>query len=1247
MRHLLLFSFLAACTGENLITKQQNIPPTIGIQSHSDGAVILEGYIESFRAQVSDDDNSFDELEVAWFVDEEEICPWETASSSGESFCDIVFAPEDTSVVAEVRDVQGSGGRAEVSITVTATEAPIVVILSPTQGGSYYADQLIEFSALISDLEDDVSDLIISWSSSVDGELSISTEADSSGEITDYSFLSEGQHAIELRVEDATEKVTTESVVIEVGGDNNEPLCEIAEPISGSAYVVGQNISFAGTATDDDINNSFLRISWQSDQDEEINTTVANTSGELGFVFNGLSSGNHTILLQVEDEVGGLCTDTTLIAVGTPPTLTLTSPISGDVVSVGDAVSFAATVSDQEDIPSGITLSWISNIDGEFSTDGANSNGNISFNHSTFTAGLHDITVTATDSAGLTDSTSLSLRINTPPPAPTLILSPDPVTSNDTLTTTASSVGDADGDGITYAYAWYENSVLSALIGSTVPSSNLDVGEIWTVRVTPNDGYIDGSFTEESITVSNSDPVISSVSVSPNTSVYNDTVLTCTATATDADEAVTPTVEWTVGASTYTGTSLDLSNTSAMPTDIITCTSTVTDSNGGTDADSTAVTVTNRAPSVTAVSISPNTGILTNSTLTCSATVTDDDGESLTPIYEWTVNSASLGASDTLTLTNGTIQPGDVLTCTVTVNDNYGDSASDSTDVTVDNSNPTVDSVTINPSIPAKTDTITCAATASDIDGGSPSLSFVFSNLTTNTIYTATTTGTTDATLDLSGTVALPGDIIECVVTATDTNNGTGNNSATATVFNTAPTFTAAASITPNTGVYTGTTLTCSATASDIDDGNIIPTYEWSVGNTNIGSGATYTVSASDTNVGDSIECTATATDSDSEVTTSIASVALENTVPIVSGTLISPSSTVYNDSTITCSASVTDPDETLSLSYTWSINSVNVGTGTSLDLGTTAALPVDSVVCTASIIDSDGGSDSETDSVTVDNRAPSAPVVAISPTAPSPGDNLVCNISIASVDPDGESVNYTYEWVQNGVTTSDTSDTVSGSDVGSSETWICMVTPDDGTDYGFAGTDSVTTDSALSCLSSTVTDIDGNSYPTVDIGSQCWMGTNLKTTRDASGASINRWCCDCNQYGGMYEWSVVMNGSSTDATQGICPAGWHVPSDSDWFALESYIDTSMTNPNYIGWSNNTIADQLYIGGSSGFDWITGGFSYGGNSCDYNYDRVGYWTSTDYSSTDAVSRFFNTAISGINRDLRLKSYGFYIRCIQD
>ena len=179
------------------------------------------------------------------------------------------------------------------------------------------------------------------------------------------------------------------------------------------------------------------------------------------------------------------------------------------------------------------------------------------------------------------------------------------------------------------------------------------------------------------------------------------------------------------------------------------------------------------------------------------------------------------------------------------------------------------------------------------------------------------------------------------------------------------------------------------------------------------------------------------------------------------------------------------------------------------------------------------------------------------------------------------------------------------------------------------------------------VTDIDGNAYPVVEIGSQCWMAANLNTTRAADGSAVSRWCCDCGAYGGMYSWAEVMNGSTTDGAQGICPDGWHVPSNDDWFTLESFLDPTMTDPSYTGWSSTTIADDLYIGGPWGFDWITAGFSYGGDGCSYNFDRVGYWTSSDHSSADAISRFFNTGISGINRDPRTKTFGFYVRCVLD
>ena len=204
--HFSLLSFLIACGGESIIEKQQNTAPTIMIGSHSPDAEILEGYAETFRASVADDNNGFEELTVAWYVGETLVCDWENASPAGESFCDITFAAEDSNVIAEVRDPDGAGGRAEIAVNVVPTDPPTAEITNPVQNTNHYSDQLILFEGVVGDSEDSPEDLIVTWTSSVDGELILDTTPDSTGLVSDYGYLTEGQHALELRVEDTSGK---------------------------------------------------------------------------------------------------------------------------------------------------------------------------------------------------------------------------------------------------------------------------------------------------------------------------------------------------------------------------------------------------------------------------------------------------------------------------------------------------------------------------------------------------------------------------------------------------------------------------------------------------------------------------------------------------------------------------------------------------------------------------------------------------------------------------------------------------------------------------------------------------------------------------------------------------------------------------------------------------------------------------------------------------------------------------------
>jgi formylglycine-generating enzyme required for sulfatase activity len=88
--------------------------------------------------------------------------------------------------------------------------------------------------------------------------------------------------------------------------------------------------------------------------------------------------------------------------------------------------------------------------------------------------------------------------------------------------------------------------------------------------------------------------------------------------------------------------------------------------------------------------------------------------------------------------------------------------------------------------------------------------------------------------------------------------------------------------------------------------------------------------------------------------------------------------------------------------------------------------------------------------------------------------DDLVCSIDVASVDPDGQTVSYTYEWTQDGVLTSYATDTVPGTDTDVAQTWVCTVTPEDGVDLGGSGVTSVTVGSSCSPMSE---------YETLDLG--------------------------------------------------------------------------------------------------------------------------------------------------------------------
>jgi uncharacterized protein (TIGR02145 family) len=223
------------------------------------------------------------------------------------------------------------------------------------------------------------------------------------------------------------------------------------------------------------------------------------------------------------------------------------------------------------------------------------------------------------------------------------------------------------------------------------------------------------------------------------------------------------------------------------------------------------------------------------------------------------------------------------------------------------------------------------------------------------------------------------------------------------------------------------------------------------------------------------------------------------------------------------------------------------------------------------------------------------------------------------------------------------------------------------------------------------VTDIDGNFYPSVIIGNQEWMAENLRVTRDANGNDITRYCyyyyptdaTYCDLSGGLYTWHTVMNGATSSNTnpsnvQGICPTGWHVPSDAEWTELVDYVVAQgYPNSNVVTGAGNALKSCRQVSSPLGGDCATSehprwdshpphygtdefGFSAlpGGERSVYfiNYPFVefgnyGYWWSSTETSTDDLDWAWYRKLSFNNgfvtRSDFDKGNGFSVRCVRD
>jgi uncharacterized protein (TIGR02145 family) len=190
-----------------------------------------------------------------------------------------------------------------------------------------------------------------------------------------------------------------------------------------------------------------------------------------------------------------------------------------------------------------------------------------------------------------------------------------------------------------------------------------------------------------------------------------------------------------------------------------------------------------------------------------------------------------------------------------------------------------------------------------------------------------------------------------------------------------------------------------------------------------------------------------------------------------------------------------------------------------------------------------------------------------------------------------------------------------------------------------------------------------GQWYTTVQIGMQCWLAENLNVgtmipgiTYQSNNGNTEKHCYldnadSCAIYGGLYEWTEMMAYSTTECAQGICPAGWHVPSAANWDTLSnrlggiSQAGGNIKASGYRYWqSPNTGATN-----SSGFSALGGGtYRPAGYNYFYLIQQAGiYWTSTMNGSYFVWRRNLDYTTASIDPYSCEQYHSFSVRCVKD
>jgi uncharacterized protein (TIGR02145 family) len=646
-----------------------------------------------------------------------------------------------------------------------------------------------------------------------------------------------------------------------------------------------------------------------------------------------------------------------------------------------------------------------------------------------------------------------------------------------------------------------------------------------------------------------------------------------------------------------------------------------TDTGGCTSLNPTDYPVLVTASPIVSVSIStPANNICSGTQVIYIAAASNGGGN---PVYQWQVNGINTGTNST-TLTYTPVN-NDLVTCILT---------SSITDCIMNNPDTSnVITMVINPNLPVS---VSVSTSQNPVCAGS-SVTFTASltNGGTSPAYqwkvNGTGVGANSATYSY---IPNNGDIITCVVTSNATcitGNPATSNAITMIVNpNLAVSMTISASVNP---FCLGSSVTF--TGAPVN-GGLSPSFQWQVNGLNVGTNSpTYSYNPAN---GDVVLCimTSSAQCTAGNPATSNTITMIENNSQPAGVSIVVSSNPFCPGSSVTFTATPINGGSTPA--YQWKVNGINAGTNSHTFVYNPAN--DDSVRCVMTsnlgCVTGNPASSAEIlmsgtlapivtftscfDTLTTVNAQPIKLKGGIPPGGvySGPGVNSLTGIFTPSIAGTGtKTIMYTYT-------------NAAMCSASKNLHIIVQAAP------------------AFSC-GNNFTDIRDNSvYPTVQIGSQCWLAANLNfgtiivSTQDQRDNCVSEKYCyndnpvNCTSQGGLYQWDEMMQYDNTPALQRFCPPGWHIPTENDWNTLFA---------NYI--NNGFAGNPLKYSGYSGFNALLSGVNYFNKSWNNKGFAVFFWSSTSHSPTQAWAHGMNEVDPSVAVYPASKANAFSVRCIKD